>query len=191
LLAQGRGIEFEDWALPTHVPAIVKLLKDCLSEATSGGFDGVEALERLADLCRARIGATDAETLNELAGALDALWELVTGGTTVEDAVGSCRSSSAPGESVVPGLHVLTGHKGKGQEFDWVVVVGLEDGQIPAWQSKTDDEIAEELRVLRVMVSRARYGVVITFARHDGRYSTRPSRWLELLRAQATRYDHA
>jgi DNA helicase II / ATP-dependent DNA helicase PcrA len=171
-MAQGRGIEFEDWALPTHVPAIVKFLKDSISEATSGGFDGIDALERLGDLCRAKIDSADAETLNELAGALDALRELVEGGVAVEDAVASCRASSAPGQPVVPGLHVLTGHKGKGQEFDWVVIVGLEDGQIPAWQSKTDDEIAEELRVLHVMVSRARYGLVLTFTRHDGRYST-------------------
>lgn len=129
------------------MPAIVKFLKDCISEATSGGFDGIDALERLGDLCRAKIDSADAETLNELAGALYALRELVEGGVVVEDAVASCRASSAPGQPVVPGLHVLTGHKGKGQEFDWVVIVGLEDGQIPAWQSKTDDEIAEELRV--------------------------------------------
>ena len=189
-LAQGRGLEFEDWALPTHVPAIVNLLKDCISQAASGAVDDAAALERLGELCRARIESADAETLNELASALDAIGKLVEDGATVEDAVRSCRSSSAPGEPVIPGLHVLTGHKGKGQEFDWVVIVGLENGHIPAWQSKTDDEIAEELRVLHVMVSRARYGLVLTLARHDGRYPTAPSRWLELLRANATRYDH-
>lgn len=191
LLAQGRGIEFEDWALPTHVPAIVKLLKDCMSGATTDGLDGIDALERLGDLCRTNIDPADAETLNELAGAMDALRELMEGGATVEEAVASCRASSAPGEPVAPGLHVLTGHKAKGQEFDWVVIVGLEDGQIPAWQSKTDDEIAEELRVLHVMVSRARYGLVLSFARHDGRYYTTPSRWLEILRSHATRHDHS
>lgn len=189
--AQGRGIEFEDWALPTHVPAIVKLLKDNVAEATSGGLDSTDALERLTDLCQAQVDPGDAETLNELASALDALHELMDVGHSIEDAVASCRSSSALGEPVVPGLHVLTGHKGKGQEFDWVVIVGLEDGHIPAWQSRTDDEIAEELRVLHVMVSRARYGVVFTFTRHDGRYPTRSSRWLELLRAHATQFDHA
>jgi DNA helicase-2/ATP-dependent DNA helicase PcrA len=191
IAVHGRGIDFEDWGLPTHVPGVVSLLRTYATPDTFEGADGVDALDRLEDRCREVVDASDVETLNELAAALDALREMVASGATIDEAVASCRPTANPGEPVGPGVHVLTGHKGKGQEFDWVVIVGLEEGQVPAWQSKTSDEIAEELRVLHVMASRARYGLAFTYARHDGRYSTTESRWLDLLRAHATHSDHA
>jgi DNA helicase-2/ATP-dependent DNA helicase PcrA len=88
-------------------------------------------------------------------------------------------------------MHVLTGHKGKGQEFDWVVVIGLETGHIPDFRTATAAETAEELRILHVMVSRARYGLILTFCRRDGWRTATASPWLEVLRATATRIDHA
>lgn len=65
----------------------------------------------------------------------------------------------------VPGLHLLSGHVGKGQQFDWVFVVGLEDGTLPDFRDKSPIAVAEEARVLAVMVSRARHGVMVTYAR--------------------------
>lgn len=62
------------------------------------------------------------------------------------------------------GLHLLSGHVGKGQQFDWVVAVGVEDGVIPDWRSNEEAEKMEDARVLSVMLSRARIGVVVTFA---------------------------
>lgn len=61
-----------------------------------------------------------------------------------------------------PGLHLLSGHVGKGQQFDWVVVVGAEDGVIPDFRASTSEAKLEEARVLSVMISRARHGVVVT-----------------------------
>lgn len=66
----------------------------------------------------------------------------------------------------VPGLHLLSGHVGKGQQFDWVFIVGLEDGTLPDFRAKCPAEVAEEARVLSVMVSRARHGVVVTYSRN-------------------------
>lgn len=61
-----------------------------------------------------------------------------------------------------PGLHLLTAHTGKGQQFDWVFVMGLEDGTIPDYRALTAEDVREELCVLSVMVSRARHGAVLT-----------------------------
>jgi DNA helicase-2/ATP-dependent DNA helicase PcrA len=61
-----------------------------------------------------------------------------------------------------PGLHLLTGHAGKGQQFDWVVVVGLEADSIPMYHAKSEAALVEEARVLSVMISRARHGVITT-----------------------------
>lgn len=64
----------------------------------------------------------------------------------------------------LPGIHVLTGHVGKGQQFDWVLVVGAEDGVIPDFRQTTTEERAEEARVLSVMLSRARHGAIVGYA---------------------------
>lgn len=64
-----------------------------------------------------------------------------------------------------PGLHLLSGHVGKGQQFDWVVVIGAEDGVIPDFRATTQETRLEEARVLSVMISRARHGVVVTCSR--------------------------
>lgn len=65
----------------------------------------------------------------------------------------------------VPGVHLLTGHVGKGQQFDWVLIVGAEDGCIPDFRAKSQAALQEEARILSVMLSRARHGAVMTHAR--------------------------
>lgn len=62
-----------------------------------------------------------------------------------------------------PGVHLLTGHIGKGQQFDWMIVAGLEEGTLPDWRSVGEEQVAEEARILSVMLSRARYGVLMTY----------------------------
>lgn len=84
------------------------------------------------------------------------------------------------------GVHLLSGHVGKGQQFDWVVVVGAEDGVVPDFRSKSDELVREEARVLSVMVSRARHGVAVTYAaRITDRYgktrTKQPSRFFKHL----------
>jgi DNA helicase II / ATP-dependent DNA helicase PcrA len=73
----------------------------------------------------------------------------------------------------VAGVHLLTGHVGKGQQFDWVVVVGAEDGCIPDFRATLPAELTEEARILSVMVSRARHGVVICYSQSVPAWSGR------------------
>lgn len=62
-----------------------------------------------------------------------------------------------------PGVHLLSGHVGKGQQFDWVFIVGAEDDNMPFFRAHNSAaELEEEARIVSVMVSRARHGVVIT-----------------------------
>lgn len=88
----------------------------------------------------------------------------------------------------VPGVHLLTGHVGKGQQFDWVIVIGAEEGCIPDFRATTEDALAEEARVLSVMISRARHGAVVMRAQSVPAassgvvYSKRESRFLASLR---------
>jgi DNA helicase-2/ATP-dependent DNA helicase PcrA len=92
--------------------------------------------------------------------------------------------------AVGPGVHLLNAHTGKGQQFDWVFVPGLEEKHIPDRRSTTGALLAEEERVLLVMLSRAAHGLVVTTARTlDGRYgphTSTASRWWPSLAASAT-----
>jgi DNA helicase-2/ATP-dependent DNA helicase PcrA len=193
--ADGGGIEFEDWSLATHVPGVVSLIQRMSGDAIKGASDDADAVDRLGALCTALVDGADTTTLDELSEALATLRDLVAEGMSAADAIATCRASPTPGQPVAPGVHLLTGHKGKGQEFDWVFVIGLEDGHIPDFRSATTEEVLEELRILHVIVSRARYGLVVTFSRNTptkaGWRAARPSPWLGHLRKVATRSDHS
>ncbi|MDA8331277.1 MAG: ATP-dependent helicase [Candidatus Dormibacteraeota bacterium] len=183
-------IPYQDWSVPTHVPRIVDLLQSHVRQAIGGDCTASEQCLRLETLCRTDVDDSDTDTLDEIAAACDVLRELVDHGRTLEQAVASCRPALDSSVPVAPGLHILTGHLGKGQEFDWVFVVGLENGQVPDFRSETQQQIDEELRVLHVMVSRARVGLVVTFSaqamtKHGWR-ATEPSPWLGCLRDAAT-----
>ena len=85
----------------------------------------------------------------------------------------------------IAGVHLLTGHIGKGQQFDWIVVVGAEEGSIPDFRAK---DVAEEARILAVMISRARHGVIVTYAKNVPAnsgvvYAKQPSQFFSDLRA--------
>lgn len=84
----------------------------------------------------------------------------------------------------------MNAHTGKGQQFDWVFVPGLEERHLPDRRSSTGEALAEEERVLLVMLSRAKHGVVVTYAQTlsgmHGAYASKSSRWLSGLAATAT-----
>ena len=88
------------------------------------------------------------------------------------------------------GVHLLNAHTGKGQQFDWVFVVGLEEGHLPPKRSSTGAALAEERRVLLVMLSRARHGLVVTRVLTAegpyGRYRAKPCRWWSGIQAGAS-----
>jgi DNA helicase-2/ATP-dependent DNA helicase PcrA len=92
-------------------------------------------------------------------------------------------------------VHLLNAHTGKGQQFDWVFVPGVEKGHIPDYRTTTTEELAEEKRVLLVMTSRVRQGLIITrSSTRTGRFgptSQAPSQWWnQLAVAATTEMDH-
>ncbi len=72
------------------------------------------------------------------------------------------------------GVHLLTYHAAKGLEFELVFLPRLEERELPAKQAKTDDQVAEERRLLYVGITRAKRQLVITWVK-------KPSRFLEEL----------
>ena len=110
-------------------------------------------------------------------------------GATARAALARFRERDHEG-AVGPGVHLLNGHTGKGQQFDWIIACGLEEGHLPDKRNNAGDALDEEQRVLLVILSRARHGVIATrSSSQDGRfgpYPATPSRWWNTLAASAT-----
>jgi DNA helicase II / ATP-dependent DNA helicase PcrA len=76
------------------------------------------------------------------------------------------------------GVHLLTLHGAKGLEFEAVFLPRLQERELPIRQAKTDDEVAEERRLLYVGMTRAKRHLALT-------WSGRPSRFLGELGVRA------
>lgn len=84
------------------------------------------------------------------------------------------------------GVTLASLHSAKGLEWDHVFIIGLVEGNLPISYATTPSRIAEELRLLYVGITRARVGLVLTWALTWGSSARprTPSRFLSLLRRQ-------
>jgi DNA helicase-2/ATP-dependent DNA helicase PcrA len=178
------------WDIALDTPRMGRLLK-----LHAPQVDATESfVGQVADL-RGRVSdslkPTDIDTIVEVNEACDQLLEYEPDGISVKEIVGRLRDYLSI-TSISPGVHVLNAHVGKGQQFDWVVVMGLEEGHVPSVHSKTNEAILEDQRVLLVMLSRARKGLFLTCARSNtnqyGRtFQNSPSRWWDAISSSCQR----
>lgn len=73
---------------------------------------------------------------------------------------------------------LMTLHNAKGKEFPVVIIVGVEEGEIPYWTARDPERLAEERRVLYVGMTRAREELYLTSVRGVGKWPRNPSRFL-------------
>ncbi len=85
-------------------------------------------------------------------------------------------------DSTEYGIKLLTIHQAKGLEFEAVILLGFEKGQLPSYQAQTKAEHDEERRLLFVAVTRAKMdlfatatGVSSLFQRESGLKTVSPS----------------
>lgn len=185
------GLSAEIWDFPAHRPLIAELLVRHVDVALlAGGPDAV--MQELYNRCLVDLDDHDLDALDELQDACEAIDELLGEGYALKEIVSGIRISSDVDAPVGPGLHLLNGHVGKGQQFDRVIVIGLEEAILPHYAAMKAErrgdstKIIEELAVLHVMVSRAREELVVTVAdvvpKWDGSDLERtPSRFLSLI----------
>jgi DNA helicase-2/ATP-dependent DNA helicase PcrA len=109
-------------------------------------------------------------------------------GATIEDFVADLRARFAADETG-RGVVLLTYHAAKGLEFEAVFLPRLEEGEMPfALSSATDEDVAEERRLLFVGITRARTHLYLSWcaSRDSGRRSRpRPSRFLSEIASDA------
>jgi len=93
--------------------------------------------------------------------------------------------ASAQHAPTVQGVTLASLHSAKGLEWDAVFLVGLTDTTIPIQHATTEEQLAEERRLLYVGITRARERLALSWAlaRSPGqRRGRRPSRFLDGLR---------
>ncbi|RPA06198.1 UvrD-helicase domain-containing protein [Gordonia sp. OPL2] len=169
------------WDLAIDDPGIVALIQSTVATLAHGASI-MDARQAVLDA----VDPADVDARELVDNAFDAL-ERQRDAVTAKAAVKSIRASDHK-QTIGPGVHLLNAHTGKGQQFDWVFVIGLEEGHLPGKRNSRGDALAEEQRVLLVMLSRARHGLVVTRTRMaDGTYEPYPatqSRWWPRIRAQ-------
>ena len=152
---------WDDGVLDTDTARVIKSM---LARFDARGYDA--ATDKMAFLRDASAfeSVTEPSGRESLLDALHWCHDLLRAGTSAGDIRARIHVGDATTLISAPGVHLLTGHVGKGQQFDWVVIVGLEDGVIPDFRATSADEKTEEARVLSVMLSRARHGVIVSRA---------------------------
>jgi len=176
----GAGSIPQFWDIALDTPRLGRLLR--LHARQVGTAVSIEdQLLDLRDRVVASLDSADIDTIAEVGEACEQLAERHFEGATARMLVERIRDHQTFGP-IAPGVHVLNAHVGKGQQFDWVVVMGLEEGHVPSSYSKTDETVLEDQRVLLVMLSRARRGLFVTHAiRNQNQWGkvflNEPSRW--------------
>jgi DNA helicase-2/ATP-dependent DNA helicase PcrA len=159
------GMDCYRWDDPVLDTQVAPLLRQALRRATAAAYR--QAPDRLAYLRDvARVGdVQDPDVRGLLADALDWAADLLDEGANPAEVAARIKIGDSDTLLTRPGLHLLTGHVGKGQQFDWVIAIGLEEGILPDFRARTAAQLAEEARVFSVMMSRARHGLVVSSAR--------------------------
>ncbi|WP_168581489.1 UvrD-helicase domain-containing protein [Gephyromycinifex aptenodytis] len=170
------------WDLALEDPRVVALIREMVASLPRGATLDV-AREAVLDA----VDPSDVDTLEQVNDAFAALEQGRS--STAREALSSIRVSD-PNQAVGPGVHLLNAHAGKGQEFDWVFVIGLEEGHMPHKKSSHGEALIEEHRVLLVMLSRARHGLVVSRAQMNygryGTYAATQSRWWDTIESECT-----
>ncbi len=169
------------WDLAIEDPDILERLRTAVA-AMPKGISFEDARDRVV----ATVDPSDIDTIEQIE---DAFAQLEAGGASSVRAALKQFRSRVDDTPIEPGVHLLNAHTGKGQQFDWVFIPGMEEKHLPDRRSMSGAALAEEERVLLVMLSRAKHGVVATYAQTlsgmYGPYASKPSRWVAGLSATA------
>jgi DNA helicase-2/ATP-dependent DNA helicase PcrA len=136
---------------------------------------------KIAQAAQAAVVAHDPELGASLTGIVESIanFELYDREFTLEHllselALGSVGRPPTEGG----GVKVASLHRTKGLQWNTVFLIGLEETHHPDRRSTSDKDLAEELRLCFVGVSRAEQRLCVTWSRASGDYSRVPSRFL-------------
>ncbi len=170
------SINFIRWESAIDDARTVALLQRAVADLPRGAV-----VEDLKDASELLIPPNDPEALGTLRDAIELLANSYQEGDDLQLKIRQLQVRD-PKAVVGPGVHLLNAHTGKGQQFDWVFMPGLEQGHLPSFLAKSATELSEEKRILLVMLSRARHGIVISRAnlltsKRNTLYASKLSPW--------------
>jgi DNA helicase-2/ATP-dependent DNA helicase PcrA len=124
-------------------------------------------------LAREKTLSEEVEALNQLSGAVSPGGKLE--GMTL---AGFGNQGGAPDH-----INLITLHSAKGQEFDVVMLMGMDQGKMPSWAAKTAELKREPRRLFYVGITRARHEVHMTYSgfttdKYNRRHENGPSDFL-------------
>jgi DNA helicase-2/ATP-dependent DNA helicase PcrA len=99
-----------------------------------GALDMLSAMTRIA-------ATQDPSTRQSLTEAVQWASDLLEEGLSPGEIASRTTIGDEATLLTAPGVHLLTGHLGKGQQFDWVVIVGAEDGCTPDFRAGTPSPV--------------------------------------------------
>ncbi len=114
------------------------------------------------------LGERELTRQNDLARLVRLARELDDGEREISDWIDELHRRFGPDAG--RGVHLLTLHRAKGLEWDAVFLPRIEEKELPSRLSRTDDEIAEERRLLYVGLTRARTHLIVTWAGTPSRF---------------------
>jgi DNA helicase-2/ATP-dependent DNA helicase PcrA len=152
---------------PAMVDAVRGLFKERLGYDADVDTAGEEARERTASLGLLLTIAADLVEVSHAAGVRELLADLD-------------RRDEAEAAAQGVGVNLLTYHRAKGLEWEAVFLPAVEEGMLPIRQAKSDEQVAEERRLLYVGITRARTHLAIS-------WSKKPSRFIDDLRPRTMR----
>lgn len=152
---------WEDGVLDPETAHRIRLMLGRIDEATyNSASDALTYLRDLAELDQVE----DYDSQRALADGISWVLDRFNDGNDVDEVRSRIRVGDQTTLLNAPGIHLLSGHVGKGQQFDWVVVIGFEQDCIPDFRAETQTAREEEARTFSVMLSRARHGVLVTYS---------------------------
>jgi DNA helicase-2/ATP-dependent DNA helicase PcrA len=186
------GLRFFD---RTEIREALLLLRGAARSAESG--------EKLADLVRDVLSALSWSAGSAPAGgAARERWESLAALVGVAEELAAVQPDAGLGDFLaeleqraaaqhaptVQGVTLASLHAAKGLEWDAVFLVGLVEGTVPIQYAVTDEQVAEERRLLYVGVTRARESVALSWALSrapGGRRTRRRTRFLHGIAPEA------
>ncbi|HVE30443.1 MAG TPA: ATP-dependent DNA helicase UvrD2, partial [Mycobacteriales bacterium] len=186
------GVRFFD---RTEIREAMLLLRGAVRSAESG--------EKLADLVRDVLSALSWSAGSAPAGgAARERWESLAALVGVAEELAAVQPDAGLGDFLaeleqraaaqhaptVQGVTLASLHAAKGLEWDAVFLVGLVEGTVPIQYAVTDEQVAEERRLLYVGVTRARESVALSWALSrapGGRRTRRRTRFLHGIASEA------
>jgi DNA helicase II / ATP-dependent DNA helicase PcrA len=133
------------------------------AEAVRGAALESGLLERLPDKLgeREQVRQQDLARLVQLASVFDG---------DAASFVADLRRRFDAGGDAARGVNLLTLHRAKGLEFEAVFIPRLQEKELPSKQARTDDELAEERRLLYVGMTRAKRVLWLTWSGKRSRF---------------------